>query len=49
MTNPYYELAIDLLTHCDLRMDQAKTIVAFLDDQALLDYDTLKEYYLEDE
>lgn len=45
----YKELAIDLLTTCDLGMDQATAIVRFLRSEGLIDYDDLKEYYLDDE
>lgn len=45
--NLYEELSHDLLTCCTLDIDQAKAIVEFLDDQGLLDYDALKEYYLD--
>lgn len=45
MFDVYKELAIDLLTCCELGKDQADAIVKFLDNEGLIDYDNLKEYY----
>jgi hypothetical protein len=45
----YQELAIDLVKTCSINMFTAKKIVAALEDLGLLDYDTLKEVYLEQE
>jgi hypothetical protein len=44
----FHELATDLLTVCELGMDQAEKIVAFLHNEGFVDYDFLKEYYLGD-
>jgi len=44
----YKELAIDLLTICELGMDQAEAIVKFLSVEGFIDYDQLKEYYHDD-
>jgi len=49
MTSVYKKLAIDLLKTCDLGLDKAERIVKFLQNYGLVDYDTLKEYYSDDE
>lgn len=45
----YEELVIDLVTNCNLTMFHARKIVNYLRGEGILDYDQLKEYYLEDE
>lgn len=42
----YLELAEDIVDNCDLTLDQAKKVVQFLENEGLVDYDTLKETYL---
>lgn len=47
LTDVYKELAIDLLTVINLSIEDAQKVVKFLDDEGLIDYDVLKEYYLD--
>lgn len=44
----YDELARDLLMATDLGLDQAREIVRFLQMEGHIDYDQLKEYYLDE-
>ena len=45
----YHDLVIDLVSNCGLTMFDARKIVKFLSDEGHIDYDTLKEYYLDEE
>ncbi len=45
----YNELAEDLIVSCELTEEQAYSVVTFMKNEGILDYDTMKEYYLEDE
>lgn len=49
MVSVYEELALDLLTTCELGIDQARAIVTFLKVEGFVDYDQLEEYYLPEE
>lgn len=50
MTNSVYdELIIDLVTNCSLNTFTARKVVTYLRGEGILDYDILKEYYLQDE
>jgi len=42
------ELELDLLDTVDIYPHQAKEIIQFLLQEGLIDYDILKEYYLEE-
>lgn len=44
----YVELKYDLGVQADLTEYQATETIKFLEDKGLLDYDTLKEVYLDD-
>ena len=44
----YNELVIDLITNCDINGIQAWKIVNYLQNEGILDYDILKEYYSKD-
>jgi hypothetical protein len=48
MINVYEELAVDLLMAGNFTIDQTRQIVTWLQNENLIDYDTLKEYYLTD-
>lgn len=48
MINVYEELVTDLLMAGDFTTDQTRQIVNYLRSEGLLDYDTLKEYYLDE-
>ena len=43
------QLALDILDVASIYNDQAKAVVAFLVQEGLVDYETLKEYYLDEE
>lgn len=45
----YHDLVIDLVSNCGLNMFSARKVVDFLKQECHIDYDALKEYYLEDE
>lgn len=45
----YHELVIDLTSNCGLDMFTARKVVNFLTQQGHVDYDALKEYYIEDD
>ena len=45
----YKELVIDLVTNCNMNMFDARKVVNYLRGEGILDYDILKEYYLQDE
>ena len=48
--NPYIELAYDLgLLNCNLSAEAAQEVITFLEQKGLLDYDTLKEVYLDND
>ena len=48
MVDVYEELVSDLLIAGDFTTDQTRQIVRYLRGEGLLDYDTLKEYYLDE-
>lgn len=48
MTNVYELLEEELATELGLSFEQAERVVAYLEDNGFLDYDTLKEIYDED-
>ena len=45
----YHSLTIDLVSNCGMNMFDARKVVKYLDDEGHIDYDALKEYYLEDQ
>ena len=45
----YHSLVVDLVANCGLNMFVARKIVAFLQQEGHIDYDALKEYYLDEE
>jgi predicted transcriptional regulator len=45
----YEDLVIDIVTHCNMNMFQARKVVNYLRGEGILDYDILKEYYFEGE
>ena len=45
----YHNLVIDLVTNCNMNMFDARKVVNYLRDEGIMDYDILKEYYLEDQ
>lgn len=47
--NVYEELAWDLEVICHLPREIADVVVDFLQTENLLDYDNLKEYYIEED
>lgn len=45
----YHDLVIDLVSNCGLNMFTARKVVDFLQQEHHIDYDALKEYYLDEE
>jgi len=45
----YNELALDLVKNCGLTMFDARKVAKFLSNEGHVDYDALKEYYLDEE
>lgn len=45
----YHDLVIDLVSNCGLNMFTARKVVDFLKQECHIDYDALKEYYMEEE
>ena len=45
----YNELALDLVKNCGLTMFDARKVARFLSNEGHVDYDALKEYYLDEE
>lgn len=45
----YEELIIQLVTECNMTMFDARKVVNYLRGEGILNYDILKEYYLEGE
>lgn len=43
----YHSLVVDLVKNCGLNMFTARKIVDYLKREQHIDYDSLKEYYLE--
>ena len=43
----YEELTIDLISNCRMNAFDARKVVNYLKDKGILDYDNLKELYLE--
>jgi len=48
MIDVYNELVIDLVNNCGLNAFEARKVVASLDENGHIDYDALKEHYLDD-
>ena len=45
----YRDIVIDIVSNCGMSMFDAGKVVNYLRGEGILDYDTLKEHYLEDQ